>query len=348
MPSLDQLVTLLRSVSVEQAADILAALDRGMELWAERKGVRADSAPAPAPAKKSVGRPRKAAAAPAAAPLPLPAAAGGAPSADAYRLSADAIVTDKCVARTMNETDASKDKRWSPAVYREFQCGGSLVEGSDLCVTCQKRFEAFTETGKPKNWNGRVTEEPPAWSHMLGTAWAAKCKWNPDGTASGAASVASAADLKAEAAVEKKATAKAEKEAAKAKKEAEKAEKEAAKKAAAEKKAADAAAKKSAAAEKKDAKPKKEKAEKPKKEVAKKGGAAAPAEEAAPAKADTAAVVAEAAELTLIDGSWYSVKNGNVYEYDNLTEETGDFVGRLTAEGTIDADAEEADESDEE
>jgi hypothetical protein len=35
------------------------------------------------------------------------------------------------------------------------------------------------------------------------------------------------------------------------------------------------------------------------------------------------------------------VSNGNVYEYDELSEKPGDFVGRLTADETIDADAEE-------
>jgi len=35
------------------------------------------------------------------------------------------------------------------------------------------------------------------------------------------------------------------------------------------------------------------------------------------------------------------VKNDNVYEYDELTEKAGDFVGRFTAEETIDTDGEE-------
>ena len=324
--TIDSIILALKTATPEQAAEILTALNRGMALYT------ASVEPPVKKASAAVGRPRKAAAVAAA---PLPEAADGAPDAAAYRMSAESIDTDKCVARVMNETDASKDKRWKPAVYREFQCGGSLVEGSDLCATCQKRFEAFTESGKPKNWNGRITEEPPSWTHMLGTAWASKCKWDPDG-ASAASSVASSADLKASAAMEKKAAA-------------------AEKKAAAEAKKAEAAAKKAAAAEAKKAaaaeKPKKEKAEKPKKEKESKkekgGAAAAAAAEEAPAKADTAAAAADAeAELKLIDGSWYSVKNGNVYEYDNLTEQTGDFVGRLTEEGAIDGDAEEVADSD--
>lgn len=47
-------------------------------------------------------------------------------------------------------------------------------------------------------------------------------------------------------------------------------------------------------------------------------------------------------ELALIDGTFYIVKNGNVYEYDEIAEKTGDFVGRLKADGeSIDTEAEE-------
>jgi hypothetical protein len=46
-------------------------------------------------------------------------------------------------------------------------------------------------------------------------------------------------------------------------------------------------------------------------------------------------------ELKLIDGTLYMVRQGNVYDYDELTERSGDFCGRLTAEETIDTDGEE-------
>ena len=69
---------------------------------------------------------------------------------------------------------------------------------------------------------------------------------------------------------------------------------------------------------------------------------AAPAAEVVSAKASVAAEVGESnGELKLIDGALYMVSNGNVYEYDELSEKPGDFVGRLTADETIDADAEE-------
>ena len=70
-----------------------------------------------------------------------------------------------------------------------------------------------------------------------------------------------------------------------------------------------------------------------------------PAVAAAPVTAVAAAVaeveVEEGGELTIIGGEIYMVRHGNVYEYDVLTERSGDFVGRLTAEDTIDPDGEE-------
>jgi len=59
----------------------------------------------------------------------------------------------------------------------------------------------------------------------------------------------------------------------------------------------------------------------------------------APAPAPAAAE--ETGELKLIDGTLYMVKSCNVYEYDELEEKVGDFVGRLTAEETIDTEGEE-------
>jgi hypothetical protein len=69
---------------------------------------------------------------------------------------------------------------------------------------------------------------------------------------------------------------------------------------------------------------------------------AAKAEEKAAAKAAAkAAPVDITGELKLLEGTLYMVKNDNVYEYDELSEKAGDFVGRLTAEETIDPDEEE-------
>ena len=345
-------------------ADFLQQMDRGMALWHERRG-DAPAAPAEAgaaakapKAKKAaaVGRPKKAVA-PAAA---LPEAEDGAPDASAYRLSPEDIDETTCLARSL---DGGEDKRWSPTVYREKQCGKDVVEGSDLCATCTARLARFAEDpnkGMRSKWFARVTEEPPSYTHMLDTQWAADKppKWRGAADASDAASdsgsekqmsVASApkkAD-KAAAAAEKAAVAAAKKEA----KEAAAAEKKAAKEAeAAAKKAAkeaEAAAKKEAKKAEKAAaeKPKKAAAEKPKKAAAEKPKKAAAAAAAAsvPAKADTAAAAASVdGEMELIDGTMYWIRNGNVYEYDSMTETAGDFVGRLGADGeSIDTDAEE-------
>ena len=365
--SLPSLIAALRAGTPAQMADILAALDHGMPLWAERKGVSPEAEAAAAPVKpvkaKSAGRPKK---------EPVPAAAlpeageDGAPDAAAYRLDPSAVDHSVCLGREMNETDASKDKRWKPAVYRELQCGKSVAEGSDLCAGCAARLAKYAADPKPGKWTGRVTEEPLEWVHMLGTKWAVEKtpKWL-GAAASAAASDASSDSGSAEEmpaaapapkgaiAASKKAEKAAEKEAAKAAKVAEKEAAKAAKEA--EKAAAAVAAKAAKEAEKAAKKAEKEakKAEKPAK--AKKaapalaGGAAAAA---VPAKADTAAAVeAVEGELKLIDGSLYMVRNGNVYEYNDLEEKAGDFVGRLTADGEgIDADAEEvtAEESDSE
>ena len=73
----------------------------------------------------------------------------------------------------------------------------------------------------------------------------------------------------------------------------------------------------------------------------------APSAPSAPASAPSASAPsappapASAGELKLIDGEFYWVQYGNVYEYDQIEETPGDFVGRLTAEETIDPEGEE-------
>ena len=62
------------------------------------------------------------------------------------------------------------DKRFRPSVYKEQLCNGTRVEG-DLCRVCHSRRES------QKRWHGLITEDPPATTHMLGTAWSAKCVW---------------------------------------------------------------------------------------------------------------------------------------------------------------------------
>ena len=317
-------VAMLSAAPDEQLADILAIFHRGNDLWTRRTMGSANlevCAPAVAPvaeeivtpsAKKEkavkvpkVEKPKKEKVVKAA---PLKGDTESAPEASEYRIPEADIDQSVCVARLFNETDASKDKRWKPAVYRELQCGGKLTEGSDLCSKCSKRQEKYAEEPKAGPWTGRITEEPLEWCHMLGTSWATDK--NPKFIGAAATETEPAAGPKATekaaAATEKAALKEAAKAAAAALKEAAKAEKAAAK------------------------------ATAPKK--AKK--AAAPASEVK-VSADVPEITQIEGELMCIDGEMYMIKKANVYEYDEIAEKVGDFVGRLTADKTINTEAEE-------
>ena len=236
---------------------------------------------------------------------------GSAPDASEYRLSEADIDHSVCIGRAKDD-----DKRWSPIIFRERQCGKKLEEDSDLCKTCHTREEKYAESSSPKiGWMGRVTEEPLDWVHMLGTAWAEEKKPKFNG-ASSAASVASDAASDSGASEEM-----------------EQPEKPEEKKAPAAKKtkvpAADKEAKKEAKkAEKPAAKPKAAKAEKV-------------------ADASVPAVTVKA-NIEMIGDELYEVKDGNVYEWDREANagmgKRGDFVGRLQGtkgDYSIDTDAAE-------
>lgn len=101
-----------------------------------------------------------------------PAERGEKPDEDDYRLTPHDVDHDTCLGRRMDEGEKSKDTRWSPAVYREYQCGKPVAEGCDLCPLCIKREEKYLAKPAPGNWVGRVTEDVPGWAHILGTTWA--------------------------------------------------------------------------------------------------------------------------------------------------------------------------------
>lgn len=110
----------------------------------------------------------------------MPSSAEGIPTADDYRLAPDDIDWENaCMGRHLNESESSKDKRWSPAVYREAQCQNKRGQGDDLCPTCRRRLEKYAAKPGPGPWTGRINEEPEPWLHMLGTTWAKskKPKW---------------------------------------------------------------------------------------------------------------------------------------------------------------------------
>lgn len=123
--------------------------------------------------------------------MPLPSLPDGIPTAAAYRLSPELIDHTVCVGRVLSEEH--KDIRWKPAAYLEKQCGKDVITGTNLCSICTKRQEKAAESGKHGAWNGRVTEDPPPWCHMLGTAYAAKCKWTGGDDASSVSSSKTAA-----------------------------------------------------------------------------------------------------------------------------------------------------------
>lgn len=325
------------SIVGDGVADLIATLGRatpqqiaairvhlGMEAVSVAATVKAEKAPKPV--KLAVPKTAKPAAA-------LPAGEG-IPTAADYRVAS--VTEGVCVSRRLR---GGEDRRWKPIVYRETQCGAPVVEGSDICTKCAAKEAKFADDPSPKcDWIGRVTEEPPGWCRMLGTAWALGKPpvflgaAAPEGAAEAVEAVSSSSSSSAPPAPTTKKAAK-EKEAAekKAAKEKEKAAKEKEKE---DKKAA------------KAAKPKAAPKAKPAPKAA--GGAGGPPPPPAAATEEEEAEDVEGS-IRLIDGIMYSIKDGNVYEYDELSEKVGDFVGRLKADGdSIDTDAEEKGAAEEE
>jgi len=98
------------------------------------------------------------------------------PEPSYYRLKAADIKPANCLARRL----CDEDRRWCPRVYFEKQCNRRPVEGDPLCSGCKDVHDRETALGGTiKRWQGLITEEPPAPCRMLGTEWAAKCKWRP-------------------------------------------------------------------------------------------------------------------------------------------------------------------------
>ena len=318
---LASLLDLLRTASEQDRAAFAAALNLAPA--------------APVAAKKSAGRPKKATV----AAVSLPEAGeDGAPSAEDYRLKEEEISADTCLGRRLK---GGEDKRWKPAVYRETQCGGKNVEGSNLCETCTRRLEKYVAAPKAGDWTGIVTEEPLDWMHMLGTAWAAdkQPKWiGVITSASGSEASSEAGEVVAAApkvsraeAAAAKAQEKAQAIIAKAQKKADEAAAKALQKA--EATAAKAAEKAAAKAAEKASKPKVSKAKAPAASVASAAAAAATVAPMEAAASTAAAPVVVEGEMKLFDGTFYMVKGRNVYEYDSMTETTGDFVGGLAEDG---------------
>jgi hypothetical protein len=342
MNTFQNFVEMVEGWTVEERGQVFTLLGGGVG-----KGVV--STPVKTAAAKKVVAPK----APVKAAKPLPE---GVPTAADYRLTEADIDVSVCLGRVFA---AEPDKRFRPAVYQEGQCGAAPAEGCDLCATCQRRMTKYAEAGveKPGPWLGRVTEDPMPWSNMLDSAkmLAKPPKWVADGGSDAGSAAASEGGAESEGAEQMPLSSSssapvvavggagsapkpaklsaAEKAAALAEKA----------KVAAEKAAAALAKKEAAEAKKVAAEAKKaEKAAAPPKAKAPAKKAAAPAASVVVSSAASSAEPVEAeGEFDMLDGELRFVRNGNVYEFDAMTEKVGCFLGRKTADGTIDADAEE-------
>jgi hypothetical protein len=249
--------------------------------------------------------------------FPVGGVGGTPPTAADYRLPAGSVLAGTCVARLVHADD-----RWSPRVYLETQCCSPVVAGSDICSECAVRSDKFHYNGgAPKangyswNWHGRITEEPPAWLHMLGTAWGVtrlaqdKLRWYPDGVEVARVEAAAAKAAEKAAREESALLRAAEKAEAAFKKAVAKAEAKAAKE------AAKAVAKAEAMAAKEAAKAAKRMG----------GGAAA------------GAASGTSGTIEPIDDELYWREGNNLWQYDLLEQRKGKWVGVLQADGeTID------------
>ena len=257
------------------------------------------------------------------------------PDVSDYRIPADEIDKTVCVGRILK---GGGDKRWSPIIYRESQCGAALEEESDLCAVCARREQKYGETGKIGDWAGRVTEEPLDESHMLGTAWAEKKK--PRFAAAPAPAPAPAPEEMSEAASEcgsSSETVSIAKPKAKSGR----------KPMSAEEKKAKAEAKAVAKAEAKAAKEAEKAAAKAVAAKSKKSKVTTTAPVAAPPAAASAvppAVEEVEGFLTMVQGNMYWRHGTNLYDYDEALEKPGAYRGQWVDAGEepdIDMDAPE-------
>jgi len=313
----------------EQVAALMARLEAAVAAPVKSKG----------PGRPKMSDEEKAAKAAEKAAKPKKEKATAEPVGEAPDLEIYKNQTPVDVSLCMGRQIADPDARWSKAVYHEKQCSKKPVE-DELCATCAKRLVKYLEKPDWKSgWNGRIDEDPADDEQLTLSVHMPGTKWFEDGvTWTGTNKSKSASPEKAAATAAAKEAKAAEKAAAKAAKDAEK---EAAKEA---KKAAASAAKDAAKTSKSAEKPAKTKAAaKPK---APAGGAAAAESVAAVEEAPVSAGY----EMCLIDGELRVHKNGNVFELDELTQEPGDYLGRLTGSSDnygIDADADQVMSDDE-
>ena len=94
----------------------------------------------------------------------------GMPRPDISSYHPDKIDMKKCLSRRFG----SEDRRWAPIIYSSRQCTGVPMKGHDLCPTCIGREAADNPADKTNTrWIGRVTDPKsiPAHIHMPGSKW---------------------------------------------------------------------------------------------------------------------------------------------------------------------------------
>ena len=94
----------------------------------------------------------------------------GMPRPDISSYHPDKIDMKKCLSRRFG----SEDRRWAPFIHSSRQCTGVPMKGHDLCPTCVGREAAHNPADKTNTrWIGRVTDPKsiPAHIHMPGSKW---------------------------------------------------------------------------------------------------------------------------------------------------------------------------------
>jgi hypothetical protein len=100
-----------------------------------------------------------------------------------YRLKPEQIDNTVCMRRWYTDWT---DKRWSPQVWGEYQCGSPAtrtVGDKHICESCFRTYttvssETHTESELSKlEWFGFIGDALPAYMHVPGSAWSKKCRW---------------------------------------------------------------------------------------------------------------------------------------------------------------------------
>lgn len=118
--------------------------------------------------------------------IPVAPADGSAPPVAAYHPTE----INPALCQALRYSADTKDRRWTPMVYRAIQCTKMPVRDHDICERCLRQAQKYDDAvaaGKPVavlreiDWSGRVGDlaSIPAHSHIAGS------QWHTDGVVSG-------------------------------------------------------------------------------------------------------------------------------------------------------------------